>query len=90
MPPALVFALFSVLAFLLALAGDFLETKYVRAVHKYAADGDRKAVERAARCSVAMWLVGVAGLIACVEISWYLILPEGAGLYIGTKLALRG
>jgi hypothetical protein len=85
-----VLALFCVLAFLLALASDYLETKYVRAINRHVTYGDRRAAEAAARCSVAMWLVGVIGLIACVEISWLLVLPEGLGLYIGTKLALRG
>lgn len=82
-------AAFAVLAFLLALASDYLETRYVRAVNTHVTTGDTRAAEAAARCSVAMWAVGVVGLMACVKVSWLLLLPEGAGLYLGTRMALR-
>lgn len=72
----------AVLAFALAAASDYLETAYVRAVH-------RGAAVHAARCSVAMWLVGVVGLVAVVEVGWWLLAPEAAGLYVGTLLAMR-
>lgn len=78
-----------ILAFTLAAASDWLETRYVQAVNRATMAGEREAEERAARCSVAMWLVGVVGLVAVVEYGWWLLLPEGAGLYFGTRLALQ-
>lgn len=72
-----------VLAFALAASSDYLETVYVRAV------GARDA-ERAARASVAMWLVGIVGLITVLEVGWWLLAPEALGLYVGTRLAMRG
>ncbi len=79
---------FSVLAFSLAASSDWLETRYVRAVRAWE-DGDKSAREIAARSSVAMWLVGVLALITVVEVGWWTLIPEGAGLYVGTKLAMR-
>ena len=84
--PLIVF--FTVLAFLLAASSDWLETRYVRAVRAWE-DGDQTARERAARSSVAMWLVGVVALVTVVEIGWWVLLPEGIGLYVGTKFAMR-
>lgn len=71
-----------VMVFGLALASDFLQTRYVMAVQK-------KAKERAARYSVAIWLVGVAGLIAVIKVGWVVLPGEALGLYIGTRLALK-
>ncbi len=92
MNPGLIVAL-SLMAFLLAASGDWLETMYVRAVRAWE-DAEDAAVraaarERAARSSVAMWLVGVVALVTVVEIGWWVLLPEGFGLYAGTKLAMR-
>lgn len=72
----------AVLVFVLAAVSDFLETRYVQAVQ------DRSA-RVAARCSVAMWAVGVIGLVAVLEVGWWLLIPEGAGLYVGTMRAMR-
>lgn len=83
-----IIAAFSVLAFLLAASSDWLETRYVRAVRAWE-DGDASARERAARSSVAMWVVGVVALVTVVEVGWWVLLPEGAGLYVGTKYAMR-
>ncbi len=77
-----------VLAFGLAASSDWLETRYVRAVRAWE-DGDKTARERAARSSVLMWVVGVVALVTVVEVGWWVLLPEGAGLYVGTKLAMR-
>ncbi len=85
---------FSVLAFALAASSDWLETRYVRAVRAWEdapenAPEKSRARERAARSSVAMWLVGVVALVTVIEVGWWTILPEGAGLYVGTKIAMR-
>ncbi len=85
----IVIALFCLLTFSLAVASDFLETHYVRAVNRHVTTGDSGSAEAAARLSVAMWSVSVLALVACVQISWWLLVPEGAGLYLGTRLALR-
>ncbi len=86
-------ALLSVMAFALAASSDWLETRYVRAVRAWedgnTPDARIRARERAARSSVAMWLVGVVALVTVVEVGWWVLIPEGAGLYVGTKLAMR-
>lgn len=87
-------AFFSALAFALAASSDWLETKYVRAVRAWEdaphnAPEKALARERAARSSVAMWFVSVIALVTVVEVGWWVLLPEGAGLYVGTKLAMR-
>ena len=71
-----------VMVFGLALASDYLQTRYVAAVQV-------KAKEHAARYSVAIWLVGVAGLIAVLKVGWFVLPFEACGLYVGTKLAMR-
>lgn len=76
-----------VLAFYLAAASDYLEIRHVQAVRAHEL-GDKAAAARAAHLSIGMWLVGVIGLAACVEISWWLLIPEGFGLYYGTRRAL--
>lgn len=83
----------ALLAFVLAASSDWLETRYVRAVHEW--EQARRAIdrawarERAARSSVALWLVNVVALVTVVEIGWWVLVPEGLGLYVGTRLALR-
>jgi len=72
----------AIVVFLLAAASDALETVYVRAV------GERRA-RHAAMASVGMWAVGTLALMACVEIGWWLLAPEAAGLYVGTLMAAR-
>jgi hypothetical protein len=93
MPDPLLIVSLSVMAFLLAASSDWLETRYVRAVRawedaRHPGDATR-ARERAARSSVAMWLVSVVALVAVVEVGWWVLAPEGLGLYVGTKLAMR-
>lgn len=75
-------AFVAVAVFLLALAGDYAETRYVRAV----ADG---AASRAAVLSVLMYAVGAAGFLALVEVSRWMVVPECGGLFLGTLLAMR-
>lgn len=79
---------FCLLAFGLAASSDWLETRYVRAVRAWE-DGDESARERAARASVAMWLVGCVALVTVVQVGWWLLIPEGLGLYVGTRVAMR-
>jgi hypothetical protein len=93
MPNPIVIVACSVLAFVLAASSDWLETRYVRAVHEWeqtsAPAPERAAArERAARASVSMWLVSVLGLVTIVQVGWWVLLPEGLGLYVGTRLAL--
>jgi hypothetical protein len=75
-------AMLALAVFALAAASDFLETRYVAAVSA----GRARA---AARCSVAMWACGACGLAAAVQVGWWLLAPEAAGLYVGTILAMR-
>lgn len=89
MPRVVFVLLFSVLSFALSASSDWLETKYVRAVREWEDSHAATARERAARSSVAMWLVSVIALVTVVEVGWWALIPEGAGLYVGTKLALR-
>ena len=84
----LILIAFGVLAFVLAASADWLEAGYIRSVRAWE-DGDDSARMRAANYSCAMLIVGAIGLYACVEISWWLLLPELAGLRVGTRLALR-
>jgi uncharacterized BrkB/YihY/UPF0761 family membrane protein len=92
MDPLIVIAV-SVAAFILAASGDWLETRYVRAVRAWEDAGDAvkraAARERAARSSVAMWLAGVIALVVVIEIGWFVLPFEAAGLYVGTKFAMR-
>ena len=76
-----VFVALCVLTFLLALVGDFVETKYVQAVGA----SDRW---RAAGCSVVMWAIGAVGLVAVLEYSLWLMVPEVFGLIAGTALSI--
>lgn len=71
-----------VLTFTLAAASDYLETRYVKAVNAGQA-------VIAARASVAMWLVGVVGLVAVIEVGWWVLPGEALGLYFGTKWAMK-
>jgi hypothetical protein len=93
MPSPIIAVFFCVLAFALAASSDWLETRYVRAVRAWEdARGSAEGLvarERAARSSVAMWLVSVVALITVVEVGWWVLAPEGLGLYVGTKLAMR-
>lgn len=83
----------AVLALALGLISDYLSTMYTRAVSVFEMARDKpereRASKRAARTSVAIWLVGSLGLFGVVEVGWWLLIPEGVGFYLGTRLALR-
>ena len=89
MPNPIFIVVFSVLAFVLAASSDWLETRYNQAIISWERSRGAEAREVAARSSVAMWLVGTVALVTVVEVGWWVLLPEGLGLYCGTKLALR-
>lgn len=74
--------LVGLLLFALAAVSDLLETQYVRAV----SDGG---AERAARLSVAMWLVSMAGLVAVMEVGLHVLPFEALGCYVGTRWAMK-
>jgi hypothetical protein len=88
-PMLIIFAL-GLLTFSLAFMSDWLETQYVKAVGSFTTAGESRFRERAARCSVAMWLIGILGWMAVLEVGWWVVIPEGLGLYLGTKLAMKG
>lgn len=68
--------------FLAAFALDFADARNKLAIN--ARDG-----HRAGLWSIAMKLAGVAGTFALVEVSWWLVVPECVGLYVGSRVALR-
>lgn len=88
MPTPISVVLFSLLAFALSFAATWFETQSIRAVIAWEG-GDRKARERAARSDLATWTMGVIALVTAVEVGWWVLVPEGAALYLGTKFAMR-
>ena len=78
----MLFAALSLLVFLAAAALDYVEAYYVRSV----ADASPA---RAATYSVAMYTIGIIGFVAVLDYSWWLMIPEGAGLAAGSILAIR-
>lgn len=88
MPTPISVLLFSLLAFALSLAATCFETKSIRAVIAWEG-GERTARERAARADLATWLMGCVAMMTAVEVGWWVLAPEGLGLYLGTKLAMR-
>ncbi len=77
-----VFVVLCVLTFLLALVGDYVETLHIVAVHEWRP-------KTAACYSIAMWAISLVGIYIMLEVSWWLILPEGFGLWCGTILAMK-
>ncbi len=69
------------LVFLAATAYDVAWAKYFRA----AATG--KALQAAA-WSVVVYAIGLVGLVGVLKISGWLILPEAAGLFVGTSIGV--
>lgn len=78
----LTFTVLSVAVFLASALLDAIEAYYVRSV----ADGKP---ERAAILSVAMYVIGCVGFFSVLEYSWWLMIPECAGLYFGSVLAVK-
>lgn len=74
--------LLAILVFISAVGIDWCATRYVLAVGR----GD---AHIAALWSCGQWSAGTIGFIVVVKVSlWYLPL-EAAGLYLGTRLAMR-
>lgn len=74
--------LIAVLVFFSAFVIDFAETRYITAV------GERDA-HRAAVWSLVMYSMGALGFVAVINLSLWLMVPEGLGFYCGTRVALR-
>jgi hypothetical protein len=75
-------ALLVLVVFMSAAAIDYVEAYYVRAV----ADG---AAERAAALSLAMYGGSLVGWVVIIKVSLWLLIPEGAGFFVGTYIAVR-
>jgi hypothetical protein len=75
------FLALSVAVFFAAAAIDFVEAYYVRAVGKLEPHA-------AALYSVTMYIIGCVGFFAVLEYSWWLMVPECAGLYAGSVAAV--
>lgn len=75
-------AILCVLVFLSAVAIDYANAKYLKAVEAGNA-------HVAALYSLVMYGVGAAGFVLVVDFSLWLMIPEGLGFYIGTLLAVR-
>jgi uncharacterized membrane protein len=75
-------ALLAIAVFVSAMIIDFAEARYVIAVELGAANV-------AAWWSITMYAIGCFGFIAVLQYSLWLMVPEGLGLYCGTRLALR-
>lgn len=75
-------ALLAVAVFVAAVALDYIEAHYVRAVGRL--DG-----HRAALYSVGMYVVGCVGFLSVLDVSYWLLIPEGCGLYVGSRLAVK-
>lgn len=76
------FAALALLVFVSAVVIDYAEARYVTAVQ-------RGQAHAAAVYSLAMYAVGALGFVAVVDCSLWLMVPEGLGFYVGTRLALR-
>lgn len=76
------YGLIAVAMFCLALAADWLEARYVQAVQG-------KRATRAALMSIGMWSVGTLGLVAVIEVGWWVLPFEALGLFVGTHLGMR-
>lgn len=75
-------ALLAIAVFVSAMVIDYAEARYVLAV-------DRGLARDAALWSVVMYAVGALGFVAVLNVSLWLMVPEGLGFYCGTRLALR-
>lgn len=74
--------LLAVLTFAAALVYDYVEALYTRA----AAELDET---RAPLLSVVLYGIGCIGFYVFLKVSPWYMLPEVAGLYCGTRLAVR-
>lgn len=74
--------LLALLVFAAAAAGDVVEAYFVDAV-------GRRAPARAAAMSVCMWGVGLVGWVVVLQVSWWYLIAEVAGLAVGSWVAVR-
>ncbi len=74
--------LLAIVVFVSAMVIDYAEARYIRAVHASLA-------HRAAIWSLIMYGVGALGFVAVINVSLWLMIPEGLGFYCGTLLALK-
>lgn len=70
------------LLFVLAAALDFADAQHKLAV-------EQRDVHRTARWSVTMYLVGVIGAWSLITEGVWIVVPEAAGLYAGSVIAMR-
>lgn len=77
----LTLALLAIGVFVLAATLDYMDVSCTLAVT------ERRA-RAAALWSVCQYAVGAVGFVVVVKISLWLMVPEGLGLYAGTRLAL--
>lgn len=77
----MIFALLSIAVFCASAALDYVEAFYVRSV------GDLDG-HRAGSMSVLMYVIGIVGFLAILDYSYWLMIPECAGLYFGSRLAV--
>ena len=75
-------ALVALLVFASAAAIDYAAVCYQAAVAQLTP-------HRAARWSVGQFAASAVGLVAAIQVGWWLLGPEGAGYYCGTWLAVR-
>lgn len=75
-------AILTVLVFFSAAVIDYAEARYVCAVNAVDAHA-------AALWSLIMYAVGALGFVAVINVSLWLMIPEGLGFYCGTRFALR-
>lgn len=75
-------ALLALAVFASAVLLDYADTRNTQAVTEGRAHA-------AARWSVAMYLVGCVGFFSVIQVSPLLAIPEVAGLYVGSLLAVR-
>lgn len=78
----MMFALLSIAVFIASAALDYVEAFYVRAVTE-------RNPNRAAQMSIAMYVISLVGFFGVLSYSWWLLIPECGGLYVGSVLAIR-
>ncbi len=74
-------ALLACAVFVAGVALDWVNAIYVMAVQELRA-------HRAGLCSVGLYMIGCVGFYSITQISWWFALPEGLGLYVGTRVAI--
>lgn len=79
---ALLYVLVAIATFATAAAGDYLEARFVKAAARDDSDA-------AVRLSIGMYLVSLVGLVCFVKVGMWVAAFEVAGLYVGTKFAMR-